>query len=248
MERERQTHLREHENVRGDHRFLELSLFTAPPMTAQLSGLEVEYAVALLYSSEASRREAPLAFDIGQGTQDLGFRAEVPGLLDVRPAGAVRLAVRDFDGQPTTARLTLSDARGHAFPPEAHRFAPDFFSQKHIYRADGSTVLLPPGQFTMAASRGPEHRTVRRSLTIPAEQEASRSRAAVGLRSAISRSSAPSPWKCASPATPSAPRAAAAHWATPPSHDLTDFLPPTDRAIRATHRPPSPCRRARRPR
>ncbi len=171
MERERQTHLRENENTKNEHRFLEVSLFDAPPMTANLSGLEVEYAIALIYSSEAGKREAVLAFDIGQGTQDLGFRAEVPVLLDVRPAVTVKLDVKDFDGQPTTARLTFTDAQGHVFPPQARRLAPDFFFQKHIYRADGGTVLLPPGEFTMEASRGPEYRTVRSKVTIPAAKE-----------------------------------------------------------------------------
>ena len=171
MERERQTHLRENENTKGEDRFLEVSMFDAPPMTATLSGLEVEYAIALIYSSEAGKREAVLSFDIGQGTQDLGFRAEVPVLLDVRPAVIVKLEVRDFDGQPTTARLTFSDSRGHVFPPQARRLAPDFFFQKHIYRADGGTVLLPPGGFMMEASRGPEYHTLRRQVTIPAAKE-----------------------------------------------------------------------------
>jgi len=172
MERERQQHLRENENTTGADRFLDVSLFASPPMTANLSGLEVEYAIALVYSSEAGKREATLAFDIGQGTQDLGFRGEVPVLFDVRPAVAVKLDVKDFDEKPTTARLTFSDARGHVFPPQARRLAPDFFFQRHIYRADGATVLLPPGEFTLDASRGPEYRTVRRPVAIPAAKEA----------------------------------------------------------------------------
>ena len=91
-ERMQQQHLRENENTeRRTDRFLELEMFTAAPMTANLSGLEVEYAVALIYSSEAGRREATIAFDVGQGTQDLGFRAEVPVLFDVKPAVAVKL-------------------------------------------------------------------------------------------------------------------------------------------------------------
>lgn len=171
MERERQTHLRENENTKGEHRFLEVSLFDSPPMTANLSGLEAEYAIALVYLSEAGKREAVLAFDIGQGTQDLGFRAEVPVLLDVKPAVTVKLDVKDYDDRPTTARLTFTDAQGHVFPPQARRLAPDFFFQKHIYRANGDTVPLPPGEFTMEASRGPEYHTVKTQVTIPAAKE-----------------------------------------------------------------------------
>ncbi len=171
LERERQTHLRENDNTKGEDRFLEVSMFDAPPMTASLSGLGVEYAIALIYSSEAGKREAVLAFDIGQGTQDLGFRAEVPVLLEVRPAVTVNLDVKDFDGTPTTARLTFTDAQGHVFPPQARRLSPDFFFQQQIYRAHGSTVLLPPGEFTMTTSRGPEYRTLKSQVIIPAEQE-----------------------------------------------------------------------------
>lgn len=170
MERERQTHLRENENTRNEHRFLELDVFDLPPMTPNLSGLEVEYVIALAYSSEAGKREAILAFDIGQGTQDLGFRGEVPVLLDVKPAVTVKLDVADDDNRPTTARLTFTDAQGQVFPPQARRLAPDFFFQKHIYRANGDSVLLPPGEFTMEASRGPEYRTVRSKVTIPAAE------------------------------------------------------------------------------
>ncbi|MHB1079431.1 MAG: CehA/McbA family metallohydrolase [Prosthecobacter sp.] len=171
MERERQTHLRENENTQGTDRFLEVSLFDAPPMTANLSGLEVEYAIALIYSSEAGKREATLVFDIGQGTQDLGFRAEVPVLFQVSPAVTVKLDIQDFDGQATTARLTFTNAQGQVFPPQARRLAPDFFFQKHLYRPSGGSVLLPPGEFTMEASRGPEYRTVKTMVMIPSAKE-----------------------------------------------------------------------------
>ena len=63
-----------------------------PPMTRNLSGLKVEYALALIYSSEAGQREAIIGFDAGQGTQDLGFRGELPVLFTVRPAVPVRLS------------------------------------------------------------------------------------------------------------------------------------------------------------
>ena len=168
MERMQQTHLRDNENDSGrTDRFLEVAMFTAPPMTAGLSGLEVEYAIALIYSSEAGKREATLGFDIGSGTQDLGFRGEVPVLFEVVHAVQTRLDIKDTDGRPTTARLTFRDDRGHVYPPQARRLAPDFFFQKQIYRADGSTVLLPPGEFTMEASRGPEYHTLRTKITIP---------------------------------------------------------------------------------
>jgi hypothetical protein len=78
-ERMQQQHLRDNENNdRRTDRFLDLEMFTAAPMTASLSGLEAEYAVALIYSSESGRREATVTFDVGQGTQDLGARQIAP--------------------------------------------------------------------------------------------------------------------------------------------------------------------------
>jgi hypothetical protein len=49
--------------------------------------LELEYRIARLYSHAAGRREASLAFDVGQGTQDLGFRNELPILFECLSAG-----------------------------------------------------------------------------------------------------------------------------------------------------------------
>jgi hypothetical protein len=167
--RMQQPQLRENENTeRRTDRFLESEMLTTPPLAANLSGLAVEYAVALLYSSEAGRREATITIDAGQGTQDLGFRAEAPILFTVRPAVAVKLNVRDFDGTPTVGRFLFTDRMNHVFPAQAKRLAPDLFFQRHIYRGDGETVLLPPGEFTMWFGRGPEYRWQQRKVTVPA--------------------------------------------------------------------------------
>jgi hypothetical protein len=172
-ERMQQQALRENENVeRRSDRFLDLDMFTAAPMTANLSGLDVEYAVALIYSSEAGRREATITFNAGQGTEDLGFRAEAPVLFAVRPAIPVKLTVLDHDGAPTTARFQFVDKQGHVFPPQAKRLAPDLFFQKHLYRSNGETVLLPPGELTMYYGRGPEYRWRQRTVTIPPPEAA----------------------------------------------------------------------------
>jgi hypothetical protein len=170
MQRQKQEHLRENENVAGrSDRFLGVEMFTSPPMTPNLSGLKVEYAIALLYSHEAGMREATIGFEAGQGTQDLGFRGETPVLFNIRPAIPVKMSVRDQDGKPTTARLMFLDRSGHVFPPQAKRLAPDFFFQKQIYRRDGDSVLLPPGEFVMHYGRGPEYRWLQRTVVVPRE-------------------------------------------------------------------------------
>src|SRR5438445_1801270 len=141
MTRQDQLPLKENENTRGDKdRFLSVEMFTSQPMTAKLSGLKVEYAIALIYSSEAGKREATLGFDVGQGTQDLGFRSEAPVLLDVRPAIPVKLSIKDYDGQLSCGRFTFWDKTGHVYPPQAKRLAPDLFFQRQIYRANGDIV------------------------------------------------------------------------------------------------------------
>jgi hypothetical protein len=139
-------------------RFLELQVFTDPPMTKELSGLGVEYVLGLIYSSEAGKREATIGFDVGQGNQDLGFRGEVAVLFEVKPAIKVKVKVEDFDGKPTVGRFTITDGAGHVFPPQPKRLAPDFFFQKQIYRPNDGIILLPPGEFVVEYGRGPEYR------------------------------------------------------------------------------------------
>ncbi|MDA1229405.1 MAG: CehA/McbA family metallohydrolase [Planctomycetota bacterium] len=164
--RQAQTELKRNENTNREKRFLDVEMLNQSPMTAKLSGLNVEYAVALIHSSEAGAREATLAFDVGEGTQDLGFRSEIPVLFSVKPAIPVKLSIRDANNQPTTARLEFRDEYGHVYPPQAKRLAPDFFFQPQIYRKDGDVVLLPPGEFTLESSRGPEYVRQIRKVTI----------------------------------------------------------------------------------
>src|SRR5262249_34087942 len=120
MTRQDQLHLLLDPKYRPDRdRFLHVDMFTSQPMTANLSGLKGEYAIALIYGSEAGRREATLGCALGQGTQALGSRALVPVLFDVRPAVPLKLAIRAHDGQPTVGRFTFRDRAGHVYPPQA---------------------------------------------------------------------------------------------------------------------------------
>lgn len=168
LQRQAQTELKENENTAGKtDRFLSLEMFQSPPMTPKLSGLEVEYAIALVASNEAGKREATIEFDLGQGTQDIGFRGEVPVLFDARPAVAVALSIVDEDGTPTAARLTIRDKFGRVFPPQPKRLAPDLFFQPQIYRHDGQTVLLPPGKFSVEYCRGPEYLDLVKDFEVP---------------------------------------------------------------------------------
>lgn len=167
LKRQAQTELRVNENVdRASDRFLELEMFQSQPMSSQLSGLGVEYALAMIYCSESGKREATIGFDVGAGTQDIGFRGEVSILFDSQPAEPLKLRVLDVDGTPTTARMTFRDKLGHVYPPQMKRLAPDFFFQPQIYRGDGDTVLLPQSELEVTFNRGPEYKDLKQVISV----------------------------------------------------------------------------------
>ena len=153
-------------------RWLEISIPVQEPMVESLSGLKVEYRIVQLYSRDEGMREATLAFDVGQGTQDLGFRSEVPVLFRALPSQPVSIRVRDHDGKKTTCALLIQDSRGRVYPNPARRLAPDFFFHPQIYRADGETVVLPAGKYYVTASRGPEYLESRLEIEVPEKGEA----------------------------------------------------------------------------
>ncbi|MBL9200002.1 MAG: CehA/McbA family metallohydrolase [Opitutaceae bacterium] len=147
-------------------RWLELQMFDAQPLRATLSGLGVEYRIIQLHSRDAGRREAKFSFDVGQGTQDLGYRAETDVLFRCEPAREVVLRVRDEHGKPTTAAFVIRDQQGRVYPSQAKRLAPDFAFHPQVYRADGETIRLPDGRYTVEFQRGPESIPQRRALTV----------------------------------------------------------------------------------
>ncbi len=95
----------------GD-RWLDVAMIDGQPLNKTLSGLPLEYRLIELYSRDVGRREAKLVFDVGQGTQDLGFRNEVNILFNCEPAVEVTLEILDDDGSPTTGHFVIRDAKG----------------------------------------------------------------------------------------------------------------------------------------
>ncbi len=149
------------------NRFLDIEVFGKQPLKPELSGLNVEYRIVQLYSRDVGRREATLVFNVGQGTQDLGFRSEVPILFHSVPSVEVVLGVRDHDGTPTTAAFTIRDKSGRVYPNPARRLAPDFFFHNQIYRADGESVHLAPGEYVFEVGRGPEYIIEKHAVQVP---------------------------------------------------------------------------------
>ncbi|HQZ67789.1 MAG TPA: CehA/McbA family metallohydrolase [Planctomycetaceae bacterium] len=147
-------------------RFLDLNMLQREPLKEKLSGLLVEYRVLLLYSRDAGEREASLSFHIGAGTQDIGFRNAVPILFTCGPAVDVTLQIHDVDGEPTTANFIIRDTQGRIYPLPSRRLAPDFFFHDQVYRSDGESVMLPPGEYSFVVNRGPEYLPQRMKISV----------------------------------------------------------------------------------
>jgi hypothetical protein len=152
-----------------EDRWLDLMMFNGQPLQPTLGGLEVEYRIVQLYSRDAGKREAKLAFDVGQGTQDLGFRNEADMLFECRPAREIVLGVLDDQGRPTTATFEIRDEQGRVYPSQAKRLAPDFAFHPQVYRADGEVLRLPEGRYNIRFARGPESIPEQRSVGITTE-------------------------------------------------------------------------------
>jgi hypothetical protein len=149
-----------------NRQWIDLRMFNKQPMKVHLSGLALEYRIIQVFSRDAGKREAKLIFDVGQGSQDLGFRSEVDILFTAKASTAVKLRVKDYDGRPQMAGFEVRDQLGRVYPSPAKRLGGDFFFHPQVYREDGETILLPPGQYTFEYSRGPEYRKKKQTVTI----------------------------------------------------------------------------------
>ena len=147
-------------------RWLDLDTYGQKPMEPRLSGLELEYRIVLLYSRDRGRREAQIGASLGPGSEDIGFRNRTAVLFDVAPSRDVTLRVRDEHGRPSMASFVVKDTLGRVYPARSKRLAPDFFFQEQVYRADGETVRLPAGDFTITCGRGPEYIPEARTVSI----------------------------------------------------------------------------------
>jgi hypothetical protein len=201
-------HLLSHGQVQN--RFLEVAIYRNRPLQPTLSGLLLEYAVVQIFSKDSGQRQAEISFNIGQGSQDIGFRNSVDVLFNVKPAVKVVLNIKDDDGSPAMASFVFTDnvervlpdslfdksvdayrrdaGRGFAsasaeynflsrelrgvYPLPSRRVAtmdpyPDFFFQPQVYRTDGEHVVLPPGNYTVVCTRGPEYIPQKSTITVP---------------------------------------------------------------------------------
>ncbi|MCF2521046.1 CehA/McbA family metallohydrolase [Dyadobacter sp. CY351] len=176
---------KEHELTPGQvaNRFADIQMYTKPPLQDNLTGLKLEYAIVQIYSKDAGQRDIEVAYNVGQGSQDLGFRNSTHILFNAKPAVKVKLNVKDVDGKPVMASFLITDGQAHAsgkfsgiYPLPSRRVAaydtyPDFFFQPQIYRADGEHVMLPAGKYQVSYTRGPEYIKQTKELIIPENKD-----------------------------------------------------------------------------
>ena len=150
------------------NRWADVRMFDDRPMTKALSGLPLEYRLIQIFSRDTGKREARLSFNVGQGTQDLGFKADVDILFDCKPGVKLVFDVKDEDGSDVMASFMIRDRLGRVYPAQSRRLAPDFFFHPQIYRQSGEHIFIPPGEYTVSWTRGPEYLEQSRKLVIPA--------------------------------------------------------------------------------
>lgn len=133
-------------------RFLEIQMYHNRPLLSNLSGLKLEYAVLQIYSKDAGSREAEIGFNIGQGSQDIGFRNVINVLFNIQPSVEVVLHIKDDDGSSAMASLTITDG--------IDRILNDTVKREDMNRVDYRLVMA---RFEYTSFPGPEY-------TIPAKE------------------------------------------------------------------------------
>jgi hypothetical protein len=158
-------------------RWAAVSLFQGSTLSKNLSGLGLEYLILQVYSRDEGQKSMTLSFNVGalrsSGTGSVpysganpGFRGETTLSFNVEKAVPVTLNVLDENNKPTTARFTIRDKVGRVYPYRSKRYVPDMFFQNQIYRSDGETVELPPGEYTVEFARGPQYESYTRKITV----------------------------------------------------------------------------------
>ncbi len=147
-------------------RWMGLQMFEGRPLAAALSGINLEYRIIQIYSRDKGKRSAVLAFNVGQGTQDIGFRNDITLTFTAARSTPVKINLLDTDGKPTTAAFTIRDLQGRVYPSQAKRLAPDFAFHPQIYRSHGETLTLPPGKYHIKVQRGPEYYTTWKTINV----------------------------------------------------------------------------------
>jgi len=141
--------------------WLTAQLYQDVPMVSTLSGLSVEYQVVQLFSRDRGAHDAEFNFYTATDEYAGYFASKkhrgTKLTFDCLPSRDVMLHILDTDGRGCMASLTIKDKVNRIYPLQAMRLAPDMQFHPQIYRADGETVRLPDGEYTVESKRGPEY-------------------------------------------------------------------------------------------
>jgi len=149
------------------NRWMDIHLVTGQPLNENLSGLELEYRIVEIFSRDSGKREATISYNVGQGTQDIGFRNDVSILFNCVPSVEVVFDVKDTDGSPVMASFVVQDLRKRIYPLQSRRLAPDFFFHQQVYRTTGESIHLPAGEYDVSFTRGPEYVVSQQKINVP---------------------------------------------------------------------------------
>jgi len=137
---------------------IDAAAITERPLAERLSGQVLEYRVVAVRSENSGQVASVLQFDVGQGSQDVGFRSDLALTFTAAAAHPVTLKLyEEGSDEPITAALEIRDAIGNVHPSQSRRVAPDFRFHPQVYRANGETLRLPVGKYQVHLSRGPEY-------------------------------------------------------------------------------------------
>ncbi|MEM6414838.1 MAG: CehA/McbA family metallohydrolase [Pseudomonadota bacterium] len=144
------------------------SMYAEPPLQEGLSGAPLDYKIIEIFCRDRGKKSAYLQSHSSRAPYIL-VTAEKRGFTaDFRSTKAsdVTLDIKDWDGVGATAYVIIRDARNRLYPSVLQRLEPDLSFQPQIYRANGESVRLPSGQYTVTQWRGPEYLKETQSVTI----------------------------------------------------------------------------------
>jgi hypothetical protein len=141
-------------------RWLGIRFYIGPSTSESLTGLNVEYRILQLFSRDRGTKTAYLMLAPGDAAMFAWATEMRTGFwttFECRPSRDVLLDIKDSDRAGCTASLIVRDDAGRLYPAPAQRIAPDFDFQPQVYRANGETLRLPSGRYTVETWRGPEY-------------------------------------------------------------------------------------------
>ena len=143
-------------------------VFDGRPLEERLSSAAVEYRILQLYSHRAGKEPVDLNFEVESSSKAIGLPKGLALTFTTVAVAPLTFKVLDENGNPSIAALEIRDAAGDVYPSQASRTPPDFTFHPQVYRENGGTVDLPPGDYTIGCSRGPEYLPQSKALTMGA--------------------------------------------------------------------------------